>query len=128
MEIIINGKKMKGLVENEYVVLEKGWHHDTLEVTLPFGLSCWSLPDEENTVAFMEGPVVLAGLVGEECILIGDIDRPKTMIKCCHERQWSQWISMYRTINQPRGFYLKSLKNIGNQEYTVYFPVNMSKK
>ena len=128
MKIFVNGKETKYLAENEYVVLEKEWHHDVIKISLPFGLSCWPLPDEENTVAFMEGPVVLAGLVGEERILTGDIDHPETMIKCCHERQWSQWISMYRTINQPRGFYLKPLKDIGNQEYTVYFPVNMSKK
>lgn len=51
------------------------------------------------------------------------IENPETLIRPYHEREWFEWTGTYRTVNQMRGFCLKPLKEIGNQAYTVYFPV-----
>lgn len=126
MEVYVNGKKETYRQENHFAVIEKEWNQDIVEVKIPKGITCWPLADEPDTVAFLDGPVVLAGLVGEERMLFGDIHNPNTLIRPHHERQWSEWTSMYRTVNQLWGFYLKPLKDIGNQEYTVYFPVRNS--
>ena len=123
MEISVNGEKTEYQKENGFAVIEREWYQDEIRVKLPKGITCYPLADEKNTVAFLDGPVVLAGLVAEERRLYGDIGHPETMIKPHHERQWSEWTSMYRTVNQMRGFYFKPIKDIGNQEYTVYFPV-----
>lgn len=123
MEIFVNGERVEYSKVENYAVIKRQWNKDKIEVKMPKGITCWPLADEKNTVAFLDGPVVLAGLVSEERRLFGDIEKPETIIKPYHERQWSEWTSMYRTVNQMRGFYLKPLKDIGNQEYTVYFPV-----
>lgn len=123
MEIWVNGEKFDYKKDKGFAVVEKVWDHDLIEVKLPKGITCWPLADEQDTVAFMDGPVVLAGLVSEERTLYGDINHPETMIKPYHERQWSEWTATYKTTKQMRGFYFKPLKDIGNQDYTVYFPV-----
>lgn len=123
MQIRVNGERYDFKEQDHYAVIEHKWHRDKVEVVLPKGITCWPLADEKNTVAFLDGAVVLAGLISEERTLIGDIEHPETMIRPHHERQWSEWTGMYKTVNQMRGFYLKPLKDIGNQDYTVYFPV-----
>lgn len=123
MQIFVNGEEVDYAEENGFAVVTREWHNDNVIVVLPKGLTCWPLADEPNTVAFMDGPVVLAGLVGEERILYGDIEHPETMIKAHHERQWSEWMPTYKTVNQQFGFYLKPIKDIGKETYTVYFPV-----
>ena len=44
------------------------WENDTLEAEYPKSVVCVSLPDKPDTVAFVDGLVVLAGLVPEERI------------------------------------------------------------
>lgn len=123
MEIFINGEKIDYAKEGGFAVVEREWYRDQIEVKMPKGIICWPLPDAPDTVAFLDGPVVLAGLISEERTLIGDIDHPETMIQPHHERQWSEWTDGYKTRGQMLGFYLEPLKNIGNKSYTVYFPV-----
>ena len=47
---------------SSYVELRRAWGQDEIHVKLPKKLSAVPLPDEPDTYAFMEGPVVLAGL------------------------------------------------------------------
>lgn len=96
---------------------------DQIRLRLPKKLHCWPLPDEPDTVAFLDGPVVLAGLVGEERMLFGNPEHPEEFLKPANERVWSLWTQSYRTFNQPSGFYFKPLYQIGKETYTVYFPV-----
>lgn len=99
------------------------WADDTVIVKLPKKLTAYPLPDREDTVAFLDGPVALAGLVPEERILYGDILHPETMLTVDDERIWSSWRDSYRTINQPVGFRFRPLYQIGFEPYTVYFQV-----
>lgn len=122
-ELFVNGEKAAYKKEDGYAVMERVWKHDVIELRLPFSVTCHPLPDEPDTVAFLAGPLVLAGLVDEERVLEGDTAHPETMIRPHHERQWAFWTSQYKTAGQQRGFYLKPIKDIGNQAYTVYFPV-----
>ena len=94
-----------------------------MRVELPKALSTCPLPDEPDTVAFMDGPVVLAGLCDEERMLYGDKDNPETMLTPDDEREWSTWKPGYRTCNQERGFRFVPLYEIRDERYTVYFPV-----
>lgn len=123
MEIFINKEKVSYEQKENYAVIKRIWNQDEIDIRMPKGITCWPLADEKNTVAFLDGPVVLAGLISEERTLVGDIGDPSSLICPHHERQWSEWTSMYKTVNQMRGFYFKPLKDIGNQDYTVYFPV-----
>ena len=73
--------------------------------------------------AFLDGPEVLAGLIPGERILFGDKDRPETFLKPHNERVWGNWTHTYKTFDQQTGFYLKPVREIGSEPYTVYFPV-----
>lgn len=103
--------------------LTRTWGKHELTVSIPRGLTCWPLPDRPGVVAFLDGPVVLAGLVGEERMLRGDPSDPATMLTPDDERHWATWKPGWRTANQPVGWRFKPLYEIGNETYTVYFPV-----
>lgn len=108
---------------NGYAVIQRTWQKDKVRIILSHGLSTWPLPDRPETVAFMDGPVVLAGLVGEERMLFGDIENPSTMLIPDDEREWQTWKNGWRTVDQTVGWRFKPLYEIGNEVYTVYFPV-----
>ena len=111
---------------NGFATLHRIWEQDEVRIILPHGLTTWPLPDRTGTVAFMDGPVVLAGLVSEERMLYGDLDDPSTMLIPDDEREWQTWKNGWRTVDQPVGWRFKPLYEIGNDVYTVYFPVKKS--
>ena len=120
----VNGREVSMIDDgNGFACLRRTWQNDEVRVTLKHGLTCWPLPDRPDTVAFLDGPVALAGLVAEERMLIGDISDPSTLLVPDDEREWQTWMNGWRTINQPVGWRFKPLYEIGNEVYTVYFPV-----
>ena len=122
-----DGKDVSAAPEAGYLRLDGVWQDSELTVTLPRGLHSWPLADEPDTVAFLDGPEVLAGLVDDERILFGDKDRPETMLTPHNERIWGSWTREYRTRGQQHGFRLRPLREIGKERYTVYFPIEKTK-
>lgn len=122
--LILNGQKITVEASDGFLELKRRWQPgDILHVRLPKGLHCWQIPDAPDTVAFMDGPVVLAGLVNEERVLCGDINNPDTILRGDNEREWGVWFDTYHTLNLDRGFRLVPLYKIGYEPYAVYFPV-----
>ncbi|MGZ0069343.1 beta-L-arabinofuranosidase domain-containing protein [Microbacterium arborescens] len=95
------------------------------EVELGFGfeLRTVPIPDEPETVAFVEGAVVLAGLVDRETPLVGDITDPATLLAADDERQWSQWLTRYRSVGRSSGIRFVPLNEVVDERFAVYFPV-----
>ncbi len=102
--------------------ITRTWKEDIIRLELPKSVTCCSIPDEPDTVAFMDGPVVLAGLCSEERLLVGDKDNASSFLVPDNEREWSRWLSGYRAVGQVRGLRLKPLLEIVDEPYTVYFP------
>jgi DUF1680 family protein len=124
LKCLVNGQEISWTDDGcGFACIRREWVDDEVEIILAHGLSCWPLPDRPNHVAFMDGPVVLAGLVGEERMLLGDIDDPSSMLVPDDEREWQTWKNGWRTVDQPVGWRFKPLYEIGNEVYTVYFPV-----
>ncbi len=123
LRCFINGEEWEEEAENGYLRLKREWSDDRIRIVLPRGLHTWPLADEQDTVAFLDGPEVLAGLIPGERILFGDKDRPETFLKPHNERVWGNWTHTYKTFDQQTGFYLKPVREIGSEPYTVYFPV-----
>jgi len=103
--------------------IRRTWRDDHIRVEFPKALTTCPLPDEPDTVAFMDGPVVLAGLCEEERTLHGDKDNPASMLTPDNEREWGEWKQSYRVQNQERGLHFKPLYEVVDEPYTVYFPV-----
>src|SRR5664280_183543 len=66
MDVRVNGKQQKITGRpGSYVDIDRAWHNgDRVEVSLPMRLRVELLPGSTNFVAFLYGPVVLAGELG----------------------------------------------------------------
>lgn len=61
----INGEEIKAKAENGHIRISREWNDgDTIEYNLPMQVVAYSLPDNENTVAFKYGPWVLSANMG----------------------------------------------------------------
>lgn len=122
--LTLNGQSQ--MVEGEsagWYTIRRLWHDDHLRLALPKAVSTCPLPDAPNMVAFMDGPVVLAGLCDEERRIDADRDEVTSLLVPDHEREWDQWQAGWRLRDQPRGLRFKPLYEITDERYTVYFPL-----
>ena len=121
--LTIDGMDADYEVRNGEGVIKRVWTDSIVEILLPCKLTAWPLADSPDCVAFLNGPVLLAGVDTDEVRLHGDKDNPQSILTPSHEREWEHWKEDYRTVGQERNFCFKPLKNIGREMYTVYFPV-----
>ena len=121
--VMVNGKAAEHCVEDGCVVLDRTWKSDSVEVSIPYGITSVMLDSEGNEAAFLEGPVTLAGLIDHEYTLYGDVNRPESFLTKHNERKWTTWLTNYRTTGQDMNILFKPIKDIGDEVYTVYFPV-----
>jgi len=122
--LTLNGIAQTLEVCDGFVTLARSWQDDRLLLTLPAGLTTSPIPDEPGTVAFLAGPVVLAGLCHQEIHLTGDLAQPGAILTPDNERQWGTWLHGYRTVGQSTAIRFKPLYEIIDEPYTVYFPVS----
>ena len=57
----------------------------------------------------------------EDMIMYGDRNHPETLLIPDNEREWSNWITSYRTRGQYRNIRFIPLYDIGYEKYSVYF-------
>ncbi len=89
---------------------------------MPMGITTWSLPEDSDTVAFLYGPVTLAGLCGEERQLTVKGDAASVLVHD-GEREWGAWRDTFKTVGQERGIRFIPLYQVGYEAYSVYFPL-----
>ncbi|AEE49143.1 glycoside hydrolase family 127 protein [Haliscomenobacter hydrossis] len=67
-QIKVNGKAVQPVAgTNGYYVLNRRWKNgDKLELEMPMQLYTESMPDNPNRIAFLYGPLVLAGQLGDK--------------------------------------------------------------
>jgi len=123
--VTVNGKKEEAAVKpSTCAVIRRTWKDgDKVRLELPKGLWTCSLPDEPETVAFMDGPMVIAGLCDEQCCLHGDKEHPESILAADKEREGVSWQNGYRTVGQERTIRFVPLHEVVDDRYTVYFPV-----
>ena len=146
-EVTVNGEP-QALSANpsSFARIHKVWQRDTVRIALPQRLAVSPLPDLPESVAFMEGPVVLAGVLGDgsprtgdktledgtprrgvetlrEKTLYGTVQDPTAILIPDNERTPSKWRSGYRTVDQPENIRLIPLYEIRDECYQVYFPI-----
>jgi uncharacterized protein len=122
--IAVNGERVPApATPGSFCSLRRVWANDRVRVEFPKQVTAEPLPGEPGTVAFMDGPVVLAGLCAEERTLYGDPGQPATLLTPDNEREWDNWRPGYRAIGQDRGLRFVPLYEVTDERYTVYFPV-----
>ena len=96
------------------------------EIRLRFRHKPISVPlaDDADTVAFMDGPVVLAGLTSHsESILLDADKKPENLLIGDSERSYDGWYAAYRLNTERTSVRLIPLHEIRNETYQVYFPL-----
>ena len=134
-EIFVNNEKQ--IIRSDrstFGQIHRAWHNDTVQITLPQSLTTCPLPDRTGTVSFIEGPVVLAGILGSgsrqneaqllnEKTLYCTTDDPTTILFPDNEREFTHWRIEYKTVNQPQNIRFIPLYDIRDESYAVYFPI-----
>lgn len=122
--VSLNGAEIENVTEeNGFINIDRTWENDTLNLYFPVGLTTSSLPDMPQLTAFIEGPVVLAGLTEKDCGICMDNDDPYSALAYTTEHTYSTFPwqqSVYRTVNQPENFDLIPLYDVTDEQYTVY--------
>jgi len=108
---------------SRFVSLRRTWRHEAVRFVLPKRLKAEPLPGESSMVAFMDGPVVLAGLCEEGRTLYGDPSCPEAMLIGDAAYDVWRWLPGYTTKDQPANFRLIPLYEVRDERYTVYFPI-----
>ena len=74
MTVRVNGRRWSGrAAASGYVAIDREWHNgDRVEAMLPMTLRTEPLPGTTNVVAFLYGPIVLAGRLGREGLAPGN--------------------------------------------------------
>jgi len=123
-EISLDGQAIeRATAPSTWVPIEHSWSDNTLRLVLPRKLSTCPLPDRADTVAFMDGPVALAGLCDAEVTLRHAGEDPTALLQPHNTREWEQWRSDYHTVGQPRNLIFRPLYEIVDETYTTYFPI-----
>ena len=108
---------------SSFLTLKRVWKSDRVSLLLPKGLTLCPMPDAPEMAAFLDGPVVLAGLSPEEIALHANGQPREAILVPDNEREWGRWTPGYRTQGQERNFRFVPLYEVVDEPYTVYFPV-----
>ena len=123
--ITVNGVPLSSAaVIDGYLELTREWSDDVLDIRFRKGIRVCPLPGDDSRVAFVNGPVVLAGLCDAEIALHAGKDQPlETLLEPFNEREWGNWKQTYRSVGQERTTEFKPITRIGYDRYSIYFPI-----
>ena len=121
-EAFINGKRVDNNVNYGFISVCRNWNKDIIHIIFERKIYTEKLPGNENMVAFLDGPEVLAGLTKKERTLYCNSDSPEKMVVPECDREWEAWTSYYRVNGQKKGLHLIPLNKVGYEKYQIYFP------
>ena len=112
--------------ERGFAVYEKTWAKGE-HICVTYKQSLWSEPldGDSSRVAFLYGPIVLAGLVDAETTLHADPAAPHTCLQRANEREWGSWTCEFLTTTEDKAIKFIPLYEVGYENYAVYFRITM---
>ncbi len=121
--VAVDGAATRGAA-GDTVTIGRHWRGETVRIVFPTALTAVPIADQPDTFAFMDGPVVLAGLAAEDRALVGDPENPTAILTPDRERHHGWWLAgTYRTVGQAVGIRFLPLNEIRDEAYSVYFRV-----
>ena len=122
--LLVNGEAVPAEVKDGYITLRRTWEQDSVYLMLQKEIRAVPLPGDETRVAFLNGPVVLAGLCDAEYALYArEGQDPATLLEPFNEREWGSWKQTFRTVGQDRSIIFYPLYRVGYDSYSIYFPI-----
>jgi len=122
--ITVNGEAWPAAVGVDgFMAVERLWSQDDeVTVMLPKAITVSPLSGQPEMAAFLDGPVLLAGLgVGERTLYYRG--KPEEILAPYDERHWGEWQKGWKTVGQEENFVFMPIFLIGHENYTTYFPV-----
>jgi uncharacterized protein len=133
IEIKVNGKSVKVKeTPGSFIPVDRKWKNgDVLEVKFPFSLRLETMPDDENRVAVMYGPMVLAGDLGpEEDPKIADpLYVPVLLASDRNPESWTESVQgkantfLTKETGKPKEVEFKPFYKTHERRYSVYFDI-----
>lgn len=123
VELEVNGKNTAAPVKNGWLDITADWQNDSVQVFFPSELRAETLPDMPELMSVVDGPIVLAGIIGSDCGIAGaDKLNEQFMPQMEHTYGTFPWRqNSWRTRNQPQSVMFRPLYEVTDEEYTVYF-------
>lgn len=123
VELEVNGKNTAAPVKDGWLDITADWQNDSVQVFFPSELRAETLPDMPELMSVVDGPIVLAGIIGSDCGITG-ADKLNELFMPQREHTygtfpWRQ--NSWRTRNQPQSVMFRPLYEVTDEEYTVYF-------
>ena len=144
MNITVNGEAIEAKLNNGYYAIHREWFKgDTITFQLPMGLHSYTAKDQPEKKAFLYGPILLAGKLGNEMYpdqdIVGDhqiynnhplIDVP-TLVTREEPEAWLQLIDQKtltfetKPIAQPgqKTMTMIPFYDLHHERYTIYWNV-----
>ena len=128
-ELSVNGKimllnKNDDKLANGYVIIPSVKNGAAIDISFVSEVKAERLPDDEGTAAFVDGPIVLAGLTADVDVIYGDFENPGDFLIPVSEHTYDTYIWLqnnYRTKKQPRSIKFVPLYDVKDEAYTIYF-------
>lgn len=119
----VNGKNTAAPVKDGWLDITADWQNDSVQVFFPSELRAETLPDMPERMSVVDGPIVLAGIIGSDCGITGaDKLNEQFMPQMEHTYGTFPWRqNSWRTRNQPQSVMFRPLYEVTDEEYTVYF-------
>ncbi len=123
VELEVNGKNTAAPVKDGWLDITSDWQNDSVQVFFPSELRAETLPDMPELMSVVDGPIVLAGIIGSDCGITGaDKLNEQFMPQMEHTYGTFPWRqNSWRTRNQPQSVMFRPLYEVTDEEYTVYF-------
>lgn len=123
VELEVNGKNTAAPVKDGWLDITADCQNDSVQVFFPSGLRAETLPDMPELMSVVDGPIVLAGIIGSDCGITGaDKLNEQFMPQMEHTYGTFPWRqNSWRTRNQPQSVMFRPLYEVTDEEYTVYF-------
>ena len=123
VELEVNGKNTAAPVKDGWLDITADWQNDSVQVFFPSELRAEALPDMPELMSVVDGPIVLAGIIGSDCGITGaDKLNEQFMPQMEHTYGTFPWRqNSWRTRNQPQSVMFRPLYEVTDEEYTVYF-------
>lgn len=71
VELEVNGKNTAAPVKDGWLDITADWQNDSVQVFFPSELRAETLPDMPELMSVVDGPIVLAGIIGSDCGITG---------------------------------------------------------
>lgn len=121
--LYVNNEERQPCVQENYLIIPGVWMNDEITFEFRKEIQVFPLSDRPDTVSFLYGPVVLAGLCGNKTLKVADTSHPEQVLIHDNEREWTSWKETFRTVGQDEDLEFIPLYKVGYEPYSVYFPI-----